>query len=83
MVGNIGEAVTKAGLPTASVEPFVIRLLGQNITGLPSIPGATSAIISAGVDARLDTFVTGFRNVWVSALCFIVLAAIGMPSARI
>lgn len=77
MGANIGKAITEAGLPATSIDQFLTDILTGNVTGLFSIPGATPAIIAAGADARLDTFVTGFRNVWVSALCFIVLAAIG------
>lgn len=76
MGANIGKAITEAGLPATSIDQFLTDILTGNVTGLFSIPGATPAIIAAGADARLDTFVTGFRNVWVSALCFIVLAAI-------
>jgi len=42
------------------------------------VPGATAAIINAGVDMELDTYASGFRNVWASAMAFVVLAAIGM-----
>lgn len=80
MGANIGKAVTEAGLPTNSADQLVTDILTGNATGLLNIPAATLAIVAAGVDARLDTFVLAFRNVWVSALCFIVLAAIGESS---
>jgi hypothetical protein len=77
MGDNIGKALIEAGLPPAYVAQFVEDLLAQNKSGLGDIPGTTPAIIESGVSALLDTYVSGFRNVWVSALCFIVLAAIG------
>ncbi|KAF4626340.1 hypothetical protein G7Y89_g11820 [Cudoniella acicularis] len=73
---NIGKAGTAAGLPSSSIEQFVTDIVGQNKTGFATIPGITPEIISAGVDALLDAYTTGFRNVWVSAIGFIVLAAI-------
>jgi hypothetical protein len=35
-------------------------------------------IIGAGVDALLDTYSKGFRNVWISAIPFIAIATISM-----
>jgi hypothetical protein len=78
MGDNVGKAAIESGLPVTSIVPFVTDLLGQNTTGLASVPGVTPAIIGAGIDALLDTYTTGFRYVWVSALAFTVLATIGM-----
>ncbi|EHK97725.1 putative Uncharacterized MFS-type transporter/MT1926 [Glarea lozoyensis 74030] len=64
---NVGNAAAKAGLPPTSIPAFVTNLLGQNTTGLGAVPGVSPTIIGAGA---------GFRNVWVSAIGFIVLAAI-------
>jgi hypothetical protein len=74
---NIGKAAAEAGLPANSVGQFVTNLLGQNSTGLAQVPGVTPAIISAGDNAQLDTYTSGFRNVWITATAFVVLAAIG------
>jgi hypothetical protein len=73
---NIGKAAAEAGLPANSVGQFVTNLLGQNSTGLAQVPGVTPAIISAGDNAQLDTYMSGFRNVWVTATAFVVVAAI-------
>lgn len=75
---NIAEAVIEAGLPPQSVNQFVGDLLAQNTTALFQINGTTPQIIGAGAGALLDTYALGFRNVWLAALAFIVLAAIGM-----
>jgi hypothetical protein len=77
MGANVGEAAGKAGLPASSIPDFVKNLLGQNTTALGAVPGVNPSIIGAGADALLDTYTIGFRNVWVSAIGFIVLAAIG------
>ncbi|KAF4634266.1 hypothetical protein G7Y89_g3844 [Cudoniella acicularis] len=76
MGDNVSKAIIDAGLPTSSVAEFVTDLLSQNTTGLPEVPGVTPDIIGAGVNALLDTYTQGFRNVWASAAAFIALAAI-------
>lgn len=73
---NIAAAGIAAGLPTSSVTQYVGDVVAQNATGLATIPGISPAIIGAGVEAVLDTYSTGFRNVWITAIPFIVLAAI-------
>lgn len=70
--------MSTAGLPEDSINIFVKDLLAQNKTALPNIPGANPDIIGAGVDALLDTYSKGFRNVWISAIPFIAIATISM-----
>ena len=77
MSGNIGKAAAEAGLSANSVGQFVTTLLGGNTTALALVSGVSPSIITAGVDAELDTYMSGFRNVWVSAVAFVSLAAIG------
>lgn len=66
-----------AGLPETSVADFITALTSDNETALGLVPGATSRIIGAGAGALKDTYATAFRNVWVSAVGFVGLAAIG------
>ncbi|KAJ9165483.1 MFS general substrate transporter [Coniochaeta hoffmannii] len=73
---NIASAAISAGLPFSSVQQFVGDLAGQNQTDLVNVPGITPEIIGAGAGALLDTYATGFRNVWVTAIAFCVLAGI-------
>jgi len=75
---TVGAAAVSAGLPTTSITEFVTNLLSKNTTGLLHVPGVTPIIIDVGVGAMKDTYANGFRNVWVSAVAFIVLALIGM-----
>jgi hypothetical protein len=70
--------VSAAGLPENSTKTFVAELLAQNKTALPDIPGVSPSIIGSGVDALLDTYSKGFRNVWISAVPFIAIATISM-----
>jgi hypothetical protein len=73
---NVGHATLEAGLPPTSIPEFVTNLLGQNTTALVAVPGVDPSIIGAGAGALLDAYSIAFRNVWVSAIGFIVLAAI-------
>lgn len=59
---------------------FITALTSDNDTALALVPGATPQIIGAGASALSDTYSTAFRNVWVSAVGFVALAAIGMST---
>jgi hypothetical protein len=76
--GNIAHAALGAGLPASSVTQFVGGLAGQNTTLLMSTPGVTPAIIGAGAGALLETYSKSFRSVWITAIPFVALAALGM-----
>lgn len=78
---NIAEAAAKAGLPAESIPDFVMNLASQNQAALAQVPGVTPPIIGAGVGALMDTYAEGFRNVWVSAVAFVAIAAVGMFSS--
>lgn len=73
---NIASAATAAGLPADSVPSFIQNLTGQNETGLALVPGVTPDIIGAGAGALLDTYASGFRYVWLSAMAFVAVAAV-------
>lgn len=66
-----------AGLPETSVADFITALTSHNETALALVPGASSHIVGAGARALKDTYATAFRNVWLSAVGFVGLAAIG------
>ncbi|KAF7561126.1 hypothetical protein G7046_g3004 [Stylonectria norvegica] len=72
---NVAKAAISNGLSTNSIEDFVGALLSRNTTALLAVPGVTPEIIQAGANASLDTYSMGFRNVWIAATCFVVLAA--------
>ncbi|KAK6073549.1 siderophore iron transporter [Seiridium cupressi] len=73
---KIAEAVIPDGLSPDALGDFIAALSGRNETALESIPGVTPQIISAGAQAILDTYVQAFRHVWITAACFVALAAI-------
>ncbi|KAK4170503.1 major facilitator superfamily domain-containing protein [Cladorrhinum sp. PSN259] len=73
---NIAAAVIPKGFPSENLGPLIAALTAHNNTALSAIPGATQGIIGAGAGALLDTFVVGFRHVWIAGSCFVAVAAI-------
>lgn len=73
----MAEAVVQAGLPDTSVASFLTALTAQNETALLLVPGATPQVLKAGEGALKETYSTAFRGVWVSAVGFVALAALG------
>lgn len=63
----VGPAVVKAGLPRSSVAAFLGDLAHSNTAGLPSVPGATPAIIAAGRAAYQQAFVDSARVIYIIA----------------
>ena len=77
MPANIAGAVVPAGLDPKNVPALVGALVSHNQTAVAAVPGVTPEIAGQGVAALLDTFVASFKNVWITASCFVALAAIG------
>ncbi|KAL2136145.1 hypothetical protein VTI74DRAFT_5198 [Chaetomium olivicolor] len=73
---KVGDAVTGEGLAPENAGAFVAALMKHNETGLAGIPGVTPGIIESGVDALMETYTVAFRNVWITAGCFVAVAAI-------
>jgi hypothetical protein len=78
MPENIANAVIPAGLNPEFLPALIGGLNAHNVTAISEIPGITPEIIQKGTFALLDTFVSAFRNVWITASAFVALAAIGM-----
>lgn len=74
---NVASAALAAGLPSSSVEQFVTYIMTHDNTGIDAIPGVTDRIIAAGTEALLNSYVQAFRYVWLSAIAFLAVAAIG------
>ncbi|KAJ9156078.1 Siderophore iron transporter [Pleurostoma richardsiae] len=74
---NIAAAVLPKGLSPDYLGEFITALSNHNDTGLESIPGLTGEVIKLGTEALLQTYVVAFRHVWITAACFVTLAAIG------
>lgn len=79
---NVASAAVAAGLPLSSIDPFVACIVAQNHTGAATVPGVTDQIMAAGTEAVVETYVQAFRYVWLSAIPFLAIAAIGMCSLR-
>ena len=72
----VAQAVIVAGLPQSSVPAFVGDIALGNIAGLSSIPGATPAIIIAGIAAYKQAFVDSARIIYIIAASFGALAVL-------
>lgn len=73
---NIAQAVIPLGLNPRDVGAFIGALTAHNDAALFKIPGVTPQMAQAGGHALLDTYASGFKNVWTAASCFVGLAAI-------
>jgi len=76
--GSIGPKIAGAVLPLGFNPQYLPELIGglasNNVTAIGLVPGVTPAIIGAGVGGLLEAYATGFRFVWISAGCFVVVA---------
>lgn len=77
---KIAAAALPLGLPPTSLGMFIGGLTTHNETILAHVPGATPQIIGAGANALVRAFGVGFRNCWIAASCFGVIAVIGMST---
>ena len=66
----IAEAALTAGLPPKSLPTFIEALSASNQAALLKVPGATPAIIEAGVEALKQAFADGLRVVYIIAAPF-------------
>ncbi|KAM5349039.1 hypothetical protein ACJ41O_008862 [Fusarium nematophilum] len=76
MPENIAKAVIPDGLETEFLGDFIGAIAAHNETALEGIPGVTPDIIQAGTIASLNTYVLGFRSVWIAGGCFVAVAAV-------
>jgi hypothetical protein len=70
---NIGLTVIQAGLPTNETAAFVDSLLTHNKTALGEY---SSAIVSLAQETVLETYVEGFRKVYLVSISFGICAFI-------
>lgn len=81
MKSNLGKKIAKAvlplGLPESSLGAFIGDLAGDETALLPKIPGITPEIIEAGFRAYKQTFLDGFRLLWITAAAFSAVGLIG------
>lgn len=84
LTGSIGPKIAGAVLPLGFNPQYLPELIGglasNNETAIGLVPGVTPAIIGAGVGGLLEAYATGFRFVWISAGCFVVVAWISKSS---
>lgn len=81
---NVGEKMAAAtiplGLPSSSLEELIPAMLQNDQAALAQVPGADAEILAAAGGALKETYVIGFRNIWIAAGAFSVVALIGRPT---
>lgn len=60
----VSQAALRAGLPPASIRPFIGALTSQDTAALPHIPGVTPQVIASGVAALQQAYADGIRVVY-------------------
>ncbi|KAL2204838.1 MFS general substrate transporter [Sarocladium strictum] len=73
---NIAKEAIPAGLEPQNLGHLIGAINDHNKTDLGSIPGITPTIIKRSMAAFLDTFMSGFRSVWIAGGCFVALTTI-------
>ncbi|ETS83571.1 hypothetical protein PFICI_05447 [Pestalotiopsis fici W106-1] len=76
----VADAATGAGLPESSVGQLLDSLDAGQID--ISVPGATSAVWSAAIDARHWEYAHAYRLAWASIIPFVVLAIVAVACLR-
>lgn len=74
---NIAGAVIPLGFPASGLSQLIPALVTHHTQALGNITDASPEIIRAGYGATGDTYLVGFRYVWVAGGCFSFVAIIG------
>lgn len=67
---TVGLAAATAGLPLSEIPALVLALVSQNTTAIAQIPGITPTILLAAEGAVRDSYVEGFRKVYLVSIAF-------------
>ena len=73
MPANVAAAALQAGLPSDQIAPFLGAVLGGNTTALA---GYALTVINAAQDAVRESYVEGFRLVYLVSISFGVCAVV-------
>ena len=76
VASRVPEALTAAGLPSASIPDFLTALSSGNATAFNDVPGITPAILQAGTLSYKDASLRAYRVVFFSAIAFSGLGVI-------
>lgn len=80
--GKIAAAALPLGLPPTSLGMLIGGITTHDEEILAHVPGITPEIIGAASQALVQAYGVGFRNCWIAASCFCVVALIGMYPRR-
>ena len=67
---TVGIAVAKAGLPITEIPAFITALVAQNLTAVSQIKGITPQILLSAQAAVTESYVQGFRMIYLVSIAF-------------
>lgn len=67
---TVGLAVAKAGLPITEIPAFITALVAQNLTAVSQIRGITPKILLTAQAAVTESYVQGFRMIYLVSIAF-------------
>ncbi|KAK6429681.1 hypothetical protein LTR95_014171 [Oleoguttula sp. CCFEE 5521] len=76
IASRVAGASIALGLPPTSVADLIGALSTGNLTGALAIPGVTSNILQVAGAGLQQSFVIAFRNVWIAAASFSLVAVV-------
>lgn len=79
---DVGPALVQAGLPPASIEPFVLAAETGSVAALQKVPGVTPTIIQVGISTLTSAYAGAFRITWLATIAFGGLAVIAAIASR-
>lgn len=79
---NVVPALVGAGLPPASVEPYLSAVQAGDVQALRTVPGITQKVITAGTTAITAAYSNAFKITWLATLGFGLLCFICACGAR-
>jgi hypothetical protein len=67
---TVGIAVAKAGLPITQIPAFITALIAQNMTAVGQVKGLTPSILLVAEQAVKESYVQGFRMIYLVSIAF-------------
>lgn len=79
---NVAPALVQAGLPPASVEPFIMAVEAQNMAAIERIPGVSPTIVQTGIASLTQAYGQAFKITWLATISFGVLSFVAACASR-
>lgn len=80
LVPKVAQAVLPLGFPQTGLPALIGAISSGNPSAVGSVPGVTPAVGAAALAAYKEAYSVALRNAWITAACFVFVAAIGTYS---